>query len=119
MASSFFSETGKTNEYNKLNNINETRSLDNTKINNIYINETDGSKNKGMKNNEYPDIIFSNKIYKKKLYYTVDFTDKESNIDKNLKINIFPSTNKTLARNCLSDRYRANATSMFNPFKEE
>ena len=119
MASSFFSETGKTNEYNKLNNINETRSLDNTKINNIYINETDGSKNKGMKNNEYPDIIFSNKIYKKKLYYTVDFTEKESNIDKNLKINIFPSTNKTLARNCLSDRYRANATSMFNPFKEE
>ena len=118
MASSFFSETGKTNE-NNIKNINETKSMNKTNMNNIYINENDKSKNEDIKFNEITDVIFSNNLKKRRLFYTVNFNEEESYVEKNTKINIHPSANNQLTRNCLSERNRINTSSKINSLKEE
>ena len=117
-ASSFFSETGKTNE-NNIKNINETKSMNKTNMNNIYINENDKSKNEDIKFNEITDVIFSNNLKKRRLFYTVNFNEEESYVEKNTKINIHPSANNQLTRNCLSERNRINTSSKINSLKEE
>ena len=121
IASSFFTETGNLDENNiKINNINDTKSMNNTNMNNIiYINENDKTKDEDKKNNEITEILFSNKLKLNKNYYTMDFNEEESNIDKNIKINIHPSTNRSNTRKCLSDRNRYNMYSKSKEFKED
>ena len=122
IASSFFSDVGESNV--KYNKINETKSMENSNINNILTNrkndkDNDTDKNEEIKFNEYPDIIISNNLKKKKIYYTVDFTEEESNVDKNRKINIHPSIPNILGRKCLSERNIEITTSKLDSLKEE
>ena len=58
-------------------------------------------------------------LKKKKIYYTVDFTEEESNVDKNRKINIHPSIPNILGRKCLSERNIEITTSKLDSLKEE
>jgi len=122
IASSFFSDVGESNV--KYNKVNETKSMENSNINNILTNrkndkDNDTDKNEEIKFNEYPDIIISNNLKKKKIYYTVDFTEEESNVDKNRKINIHPSIPNILGRKCLSERNIEITTSKLDSLKEE
>ena len=122
IASSFFSDVGESGV--KYNKINETKSMENSNINNILTNrkndkDNDTDKNEEIKFNEYPDIIISNNLKKKKIYYTVDFTEEESNVDKNRKINIHPSIPNILGRKCLSERNIEITTSKLDSLKEE
>jgi len=122
IASSFFSDVGESGV--KYNKVNETKSMENSNINNILTNrkndkENDTDKNEEIKFNEYPDIIISNNLKKKKIYYTVDFTEEESNVDKNRKINIHPSIPNILGRKCLSERNIEITTSKLDSLKEE
>ena len=112
--SSFFSDTEKSEEKdNKFKNINETKSMDNSLNNNIYIDEN-------YKNiDEIPEVIFSNNLKINNKFYTVDLNEQESNIDKDIKINIHPGPNKTLQRNCLSDRYGQNSCLRSKSLKED
>ena len=104
LTSSLFSEM-KENNTKKNNTFNETKSMENSNINNILMNDKKlFERNEDIKFNDMPDIIFSNNLKKRKIYYTVDFTDEESNIDKNVKINIHPNAPKSITRNSLSDR---------------
>ena len=120
IGSSFFSEIG---EYGgKYNKINETKSMENSNINNFMTNRNnnnDNDKNEEIQFNEFPDIIFSNNLKVKKIYYTVDFTEEESNAGKNRKINIHPNIPKILERKCLSERNIEITTSKLNSLKEE
>ena len=112
--SSFFSDTEKSEEKdNKFKNINETKSMDNSLNNNIYIDEN----NKNI--DEIPEVIFSNNLKINNKFYTVDLNEQESNIDKDIKINIHPGPNKTLQRNCLSDRYGQNSCLRSKSLKED
>jgi hypothetical protein len=120
IGSSFFSEIG---EYDgKYKKMNETKSMENSNINNILTNRNnnnDNDKNEEIQFNEFPDIIFSNNLKVKKIYYTVDFTEEESNAGKNRKINIHPNIPKILERKCLSERNIEITTSKLNSLKEE
>ena len=93
--------------------------MNKTNMNNIYINENDKSKNEDIKFNEITDAIFSNNLKKRRLFYTVNFNEEESYVEKNTKINIHPSANNQLTRNCLSERNRINTSSKINSLKEE
>ena len=74
--------------------------------NNKYIDENNKNANEEIKINEIPDIIFSNNLKEKNKFYTMNLNDdEESNIDKDIKINIHPSNVNIVTRNCLSDRY--------------
>ena len=125
--SSFFSETVKSDEKNKkMKNINETKSMENSKNNNNILDEYDISQNEDIKVNEYPDVIFSdnlknNHIKKNKCskYYTVDFDDEESNIDKDIKINIHPANINNINRTCITDRLRPNSNFQIHTLKNE
>ena len=117
-ASSFFSESKSEEKEKKLRNINETKSMDNSFNNNIYYNENDKSNNEDIKVDEIPEIIFSNNLKIRNQFFTMD-NEEESNIDKDIKINIHPTVNKTLTRNCLSDRYAQNTTSKLKSLKDE
>ena len=112
--SSFFSDTEKSEEKeNKFKNINETKSLDNSLNNDIYIDEN----NKNT--SQIPEVIFSNNLKINNKFYTVNLNEQESNIDKDIKINIHPGPNKTLTRNCLSDRYAQNSVLKSKSLKED
>ena len=125
--SSFFSETVKSDEKNKkMKNINETKSMENSKNNNNILDEYDISQNEDIKVNEFPDVIFSdnlknNHIKKNKYskYYTVDFDDEESNIDKDIKINIHPANINNINRTCITDRLRPNSNFQIHTLKNE
>ena len=125
--SSFFSETVKSDEKNKkMKNINETKSMENSKNNNNILDEYDISQNEDIKVNEFPDLIFSdnlknNHIKKNKCskYYTVDFDDEESNIDKDIKINIHPANINNINRTCITDRLRPNSNFQIHTLKNE
>ena len=122
IASSFFSDVGESGV--KYNKVNETKSMENSNINNILTNrkndkDNGSDKNEEIKFNEYPDIIISNNLKKKKIYYTVDFTEEESNVDKNRKINIHPSIPNIIGRKCLSERNIEITTSKLDSLKEE
>ena len=105
--SSFFNDTEKSDERdNKFKNINETKSMEHSLINNKYIDENNKNANEEIKINEIPDIIFSNNLKEKNKFYTMNLNDdEESNIDKDIKINIHPGNVNIVTRNCLSDRY--------------
>ena len=105
--SSFFNDTEKSDERdNKFKNINETKSMENSLNNNKYIDENNKNANEEIKINEIPDIIFSNNLKEKNKFYTMNLNDdEESNIDKDIKINIHPGNVNIVTRNCLSDRY--------------
>ena len=119
LTSSLFSEM-KENNTKKNNTFNETKSMENSNINNILMNDKKTfERNEDIKFNDMPDIIFSNNLKKRKIYYTVDFTDEESNIDKNVKINIHPNAPKSLTRNSLSDRKKKIEISKEGSSKEE
>ena len=118
IASSFFSESKSEEKEKKLRNINETKSMDNSFNNNIYHNENDQSKNEDIKVDEIPEVIFSNNLKIRNQFFTMN-NEEESNIDKDIKINIHPTVNKTLTRNCISDRYEQNTTYKLKDFKEE
>ena len=119
LTSSLFSEM-KENNTKKNNTFNETKSMENSNINNILMNDKKlFERNEDIKFNDMPDIIFSNNLKKRKIYYTVDFTDEESNIDKNVKINIHPNAPKSITRNSLSDRKKKIEISKEGSSKEE
>ena len=119
LTSSLFSEM-KENNTKKNNTFNETKSMENSNINNILMNDKKlFERNEDIKFNDMPDIIFSNNLKKRKIYYTVDFTDEESNIDKNVKINIHPNAPKSITRNSLSDRKKKIEISKQGSSKEE
>ena len=119
LTSSLFSEM-KENNTKKNNTFNETKSMENSNINNILMNDKKTfERNEDIKFNDMPDIIFSNNLKKRKIYYTVDFTDEESNIDKNVKINIHPNAPKSITRNSLSDRKKKIEISKEGSSKEE
>ena len=119
LTSSLFSEM-KENNTKKNNTFNETKSMENSNINNILMNDKKTfERNEDIKFNDMPDIIFSNNLKKRKIYYTVDFTDEESNIDKNVKINIHPNAPKSITRNSLSDRKKKIEISKQGSSKEE
>ena len=92
--------------------------MDNSFNNNIYHNENDQSKNEDIKVDEIPEVIFSNNLKIRNQFFTMN-NEEESNIDKDIKINIHPTVNKTLTRNCISDRYEQNTTYKLKDFKEE
>ena len=132
LASSFLSETAKTDEKEKkFTDINETKSMESNhpkykKNNNIYIQENDNiRKNEDVKVNEGTNVIFSNNLNikpfneKEKKFFTMNFDDEESNIENDKKINIHPGINKSQTRNCLSDRNRQNTGSILDKKKEE
>ena len=119
LTSSLFSEM-KENNTKKNNTFNETKSMENSNINNILMKDKKTfERNEDIKFNDMPDIIFSNNLKKRKIYYTVDFTDEESNIDKNVKINIHPNAPKSITRNSLSDRKKKIEISKEGSSKEE
>ena len=119
LTSSLFSEM-KENNTKKNNTFNETKSMENSNINNILMKDKKTfERNEDIKFNDMPDIIFSNNLKKRKIYYTVDFTDEESNIDKNVKINIHPNAPKSITRNSLSDRKKKIEISKQGSSKEE
>ena len=119
LTSSLFSEM-KENNTKKNNTFNETKSMENSNINNILMEDKKTfERNEDIKFNDMPDIIFSNNLKKRKIYYTVDFTDEESNIDKNVKINIHPNAPKSITRNSLSDRKKKIEISKQGSSKEE
>ena len=119
LTSSLFNEM-KENNTKKNNTFNETKSMENSNINNILMNDKKlFERNEDIKFNDMPDIIFSNNLKKRKIYYTVDFTDEESNIDKNVKINIHPNAPKSITRNSLSDRKKKIEISKEGSSKEE
>ena len=119
LTSSLFCEM-KENNTKKNNTFNETKSMENSNINNILMNDKKlFERNEDIKFNDMPDIIFSNNLKKRKIYYTVDFTDEESNIDKNVKINIHPNAPKSITRNSLSDRKKKIEISKEGSSKEE
>ncbi len=119
LTSSLFSEMNGNNT-KKNNTFNETKSMENSNINNILMNDKKHlERNEDIKFNDIPDIIFGNNLKKRKIYYTVDFTDEESNIDKNVKINIHPNAPKSITRNSLSDRKKKIEISKEGSSKEE
>ena len=119
LTSSLFCEM-KENNTKKNNTFNETKSMENSNINNILMNDKKlFERNEDIKFNDMPDIIFSNNLKKRKIYYTVDFTDEESNIDKNVKINIHPNAPKSITRNSLSDRKKKIEISKQGSSKED
>ena len=100
--------------------------MENSKNNNNILDEYDISQNEDIKVNEYPDVIFSNNlkdnhIKKNKCskYYTVDFDDEESNIDKDIKINIHPANINNINRTCITDRLRPNSNFQIHTLKNE
>ena len=119
--SSFLSEINEKN-LKKNNTFNETKSMENSNINNILMNGKNNlEENEDIKFNEMPDLIFSNNLKKSKIYYTIDFNenDEESNIDKNMKINIHPNAPNTIRRNSLTDRNKKIEISKQGNSKEE
>ena len=121
LVSSFFSEINEKN-LKKNNTFNETKSMENSNINNILMNGKNNlEENEDIKFNEMPDLIFSNNLKKSKIYYTIDFNenDEESNIDKNMKINIHPNAPNTIRRNSLTDRNKKIEISKQGNSKEE
>ena len=117
-ASSFFSESKSEEKENKLKNINETKSMENSFNNNISYDENDKNNNEDIKVDELPEIIFSNNLKIRNQFFTMG-NEEESNIDKDIKINIHPTVNKTLTRNCISDRYVQNTTNKLKSLKDE
>ena len=121
VVSSFFSEINEKN-LKKNNTFNETKSMENSNINNVLmIGKNNPEENEDIKFNEMPDLIFSNNLKKSKIYYTIDFNenDEESNIDKNMKINIHPNAPNTIRRNSLTDRNKKIEISKQGNSKEE
>jgi len=121
VVSSFFSEINE-KKLKKNNTFNETKSMENSNINNILMNgKNNPEENEDIKFNEMPDLIFSNNLKKSKIYYTIDFNenDEESNIDKNMKINIHPNAHNTIRRNSLTDRNKKIEISKQGNSKEE
>ena len=121
VVSSFFSEINE-KKLKKNNTFNETKSMENSNINNILMNGKNNlEENEDIKFNEMPDLIFSNNLKKSKIYYTIDFNenDEESNIDKNMKINIHPNAPNTIRRNSLTDRNKKIEISKQGNSKEE
>ena len=117
--SSFFSETEKSDDKDiKYKNINETKSMENS-VNNKYNEPNNKNTNEEIKIDEIPDIIFSNNLKRNNKFYTMDLNEEESNIDKDIKINIHPGKDKTLTRNCLSDRYEQNNFLRIKSLKED
>ena len=115
--SSFFSETEKSDDKDiKYKNINETKSMENSYK---YNEPNNKNTNEEIKINEIPDIIFSNNLKRNNKFYTMDLNEEESNIDKDIKINIHPGKDKTLTRNCLSDRYEQNNFLRIKNLKED
>ena len=117
-------ENNEINEKNlkKNNTFNETKSMENSNINNVLmIGKNNPEENEDIKFNEMPDLIFSNNLKKSKIYYTIDFNenDEESNIDKNMKINIHPNAPNTIRRNSLTDRNKKIEISKQGNSKEE
>ena len=118
--SSFFSETEKSDDKDiKYKNINETKSMENSVNNNKYNEPNNKNTNEEIKIDEIPDIIFSNNLKRNNKFYTMDLNEEESNIDKDIKINIHPGKDKTLTRNCLSDRYEQNNFLRIKSLKED
>ena len=121
ITSYLFSEMKKNNK-KKNNTFNETKSMENSNINNVLmIGKNNPEENEDIKFNEMPDLIFSNNLKKSKIYYTIDFNenDEESNIDKNMKINIHPNAPNTIRRNSLTDRNKKIEISKQGNSKEE
>ena len=127
LASSYFTDTQKTegNENNnklKVLNSNENKNIfigiteteKNliTNENNITINENENENDKNSNeekkvNDEGQDIVFNNNLdirsNGKKNYYTVDFNDEESNIGDEIKININVEKIKKINNNRLNN----------------
>ena len=119
--SSFFNDTEKSDENDiKFKNINETKSMENSLNNNKYIDENNKNINEEIKIDEIPDIIFSNNLKGNNKFYTMNLNDdEESNIDKDIKINIHPGNVNTVTRNCLSDRHEQNNFFRIKNLKED
>jgi len=119
--SSFFTDTEKSVEKdNKFKNINETKSMEDSLNNNKNIDENNKNSNEEIKIDEIPDIIFSNNLKGNKKFYTMNLNvDEESNIDKDIKINIHPGNINTMTRNCLSDRHEHNHFFRIKNLKED
>ena len=126
IASSFFSETAKSDENDKKKNyINETKSMDSNNNKNIYIQENDISKEENKKVNEATEVIFSNNLNMKsikeneKKYYTMNFNDEESNIEEDKKVNIHPGIKKLQPKESLTDRNSKSVEPKFHSVKGE